>query len=85
MWKVRIPQFFVLVKLLVLILYITISLVQKLNALLFLGREVVFQCRDEGPLRKPVRWVRGGGQRLPSGSTDVRGRLTIPNIQVSLV
>lgn len=45
-------------------------------------REVVFQCRDEGITRAPVRWVRDNGRRLPPGSTDVRGRLTIPNIQV---
>ncbi|CAL4087148.1 unnamed protein product, partial [Meganyctiphanes norvegica] len=47
------------------------------------SREVVFQCRDEGPARAAVRWVRGGGSPLPPGSTDTRGRLTIPNIQVN--
>ncbi|MCL4125574.1 UNVERIFIED_CONTAM: hypothetical protein GTU68_063769, partial [Idotea baltica] len=46
------------------------------------SREVVFQCRDEGRNRAAVRWVRAGGQRLPPGSTDNRGRLTMPNIQV---
>ncbi|KAJ8737311.1 hypothetical protein PYW07_000582 [Mythimna separata] len=37
------------------------------------GGDVVFQCRDEGPLRANVRWTREGG--LKAGSTDVRGRL----------
>ncbi|KAJ8737484.1 hypothetical protein PYW08_000079 [Mythimna loreyi] len=37
------------------------------------GGDVVFQCRDEGPLRANVRWTRQGG--LKAGSTDVRGRL----------
>ncbi|KAK3867232.1 hypothetical protein Pcinc_027289 [Petrolisthes cinctipes] len=45
-------------------------------------REVVFQCRDEGTLRAPVRWVRDNNRPLPPGSTDVRGRLTMPNIQI---
>ena len=47
------------------------------------GREVVFQCRDEGPIRAPVGWKRGNGLPLPRGSRDRDGRLTIPNIQVS--
>ncbi|XP_021927336.1 basement membrane-specific heparan sulfate proteoglycan core protein isoform X6 [Zootermopsis nevadensis] len=46
------------------------------------GREVVFQCRDEGPLRARVRWLRGNGLPLPPGSRDVNGRLEIPDIQV---
>jgi hypothetical protein len=46
------------------------------------GREVVFQCRDEGPLRAKVKWRRGGGLPLPTRSTDVKGRLEMPNIQV---
>nr|CAD7589934.1 unnamed protein product [Timema genevievae] len=46
------------------------------------GREVVFQCRDEGPLRARVRWLRGNGLPLPPGSRDVSGRLEIPDIQV---
>ncbi|XP_011864494.1 PREDICTED: basement membrane-specific heparan sulfate proteoglycan core protein isoform X13 [Vollenhovia emeryi] len=46
------------------------------------GREVVFQCRDEGHLRARVRWVRGNGLPLPSGSRDINGRLEIPNIQL---
>lgn len=46
------------------------------------GREVVFQCRDEGSLRAPVRWIREGNRAMPPGTTDVRGRLTMPNIQV---
>lgn len=47
-------------------------------------REVVFQCRDEGLLRAPVRWSRGNGQYLPPGSRDIRGRLEMPNIKVKL-
>ncbi|XP_046742518.1 basement membrane-specific heparan sulfate proteoglycan core protein [Diprion similis] len=47
------------------------------------GQEVVIQCRDEGPRRAPVRWVRQGGASLPLGSTVQNGRLTMPNIQVS--
>ncbi|XP_020284881.1 basement membrane-specific heparan sulfate proteoglycan core protein isoform X6 [Pseudomyrmex gracilis] len=46
------------------------------------GREVVFQCRDEGLLRARVRWIRGNGLPLPSGSRDINGRLEIPNIQL---
>uniref|UniRef100_A0A1B6EDX6 Basement membrane-specific heparan sulfate proteoglycan core protein n=1 Tax=Clastoptera arizonana TaxID=38151 RepID=A0A1B6EDX6_9HEMI len=46
------------------------------------SREVVFQCRDEGPLRANIRWVRGNGQPLPPGSRDLRGRLEIPNIKL---
>ncbi|XP_045130066.1 basement membrane-specific heparan sulfate proteoglycan core protein-like isoform X13 [Portunus trituberculatus] len=45
-------------------------------------QEVVFQCRDEGATRTPVRWVRDGGRPLPEGSTDIRGRLTMPRIQM---
>lgn len=47
------------------------------------GLEVVFQCRDEGPIRARVRWTRPGGRPLPPGSRDVNGRLEIPNIRVS--
>ncbi|XP_065579048.1 basement membrane-specific heparan sulfate proteoglycan core protein-like isoform X5 [Artemia franciscana] len=46
------------------------------------GREVVFQCRDEGPIRAQVQWVRGSGLPLPPGSTDRNGRLEMPNIQL---
>nr|XP_045613717.1 basement membrane-specific heparan sulfate proteoglycan core protein-like isoform X12 [Procambarus clarkii] len=46
------------------------------------SREVVFQCRDEGSIRAPVRWVRDGNRPLPPGTTDIRGRLTMPNIQI---
>ncbi|XP_060829423.1 basement membrane-specific heparan sulfate proteoglycan core protein-like isoform X3 [Bombus pascuorum] len=46
------------------------------------GREVVFQCRDEGLLRARVRWLRGNNLPLPPGSRDVNGRLEIPNIQL---
>lgn len=45
------------------------------------GREVVFQCRDEGPARAPVRWTRGSGLALPPSTRDVNGRLEMPNIQ----
>ena len=47
------------------------------------GREVVFQCRDEGPIRAPVGWKRGNGLPLPRGSRDYLGRLEMPNIEVS--
>ena len=47
------------------------------------GRQVVFQCRDEGPIRAKVAWRRGNGLPLPPGTRDVRGRLEMPNIQVS--
>lgn len=50
----------------------------------FVGLEVVFQCRDEGLDRAKVRWTRPGGRPLPSGSKDNNGRLEIPNIRVSL-
>ncbi|XP_025163883.1 basement membrane-specific heparan sulfate proteoglycan core protein [Harpegnathos saltator] len=46
------------------------------------GREVVFQCRDEGLLRARVRWMRAKGLPLPPGSRDINGRLEIPNIQL---
>ncbi|XP_062558821.1 basement membrane-specific heparan sulfate proteoglycan core protein isoform X3 [Armigeres subalbatus] len=45
------------------------------------GREVVFQCRDEGPIRAKVRWTRANGMPLPPGSRDLNGRLEIPNIR----
>lgn len=31
------------------------------------GLEVVFQCRDEGLIRAPVKWIRPGGRPLPPG------------------
>ncbi|XP_042860326.1 basement membrane-specific heparan sulfate proteoglycan core protein-like isoform X47 [Penaeus japonicus] len=46
------------------------------------SREVVFQCRDEGPIRASVRWSREGNRAMPVGTTDNRGRLTMPNIQI---
>ncbi|RZB41729.1 basement membrane-specific heparan sulfate proteoglycan core protein, partial [Asbolus verrucosus] len=46
------------------------------------NREVVFQCRDEGPLRARVRWTRPNGEPLPPGSRDLNGRLEMPNIKV---
>ena len=51
------------------------------------GREVVFQCRDEGPLRVDVKWSRGNGAEglpFPRGTRDFDGRLEIPNIQVNV-
>ncbi|XP_030745032.1 basement membrane-specific heparan sulfate proteoglycan core protein isoform X3 [Sitophilus oryzae] len=47
-----------------------------------LDREVVFQCRDEGPIRAEVEWRRANGQPLPPGSKDNHGRLEIPDIKV---
>lgn len=49
-----------------------------------IGREVVFQCRDEGPLRARVMWLRGNGLPLPPGSRNINGRLEMPNIQVTI-
>ncbi|XP_054273123.1 basement membrane-specific heparan sulfate proteoglycan core protein-like isoform X4 [Macrosteles quadrilineatus] len=46
------------------------------------SREVVFQCRDEGPLRASVRWIRSNNEPLPPGSRDIKGRLEMPNIQL---
>ncbi|KAK9294716.1 hypothetical protein QLX08_010779 [Tetragonisca angustula] len=46
------------------------------------SREVVFQCRDEGPLRARVRWLRGNSLPLPPGARDINGRLEIPNIHL---
>lgn len=51
---------------------------------LHLGREVVFQCRDEGPIRARVKWSRANNLPLPPGSKDLNGRLEMPNIQVWL-
>ena len=31
------------------------------------GQDVVFQCRDEGPLRARVKWERSDGSYLPPG------------------
>lgn len=63
------------------------EIIPKINAnfvlYAFEGFEVVFQCRDEGPIRARVRWTRAGGRPLPPGSRDVNGRLEIPNIRVS--
>ncbi|XP_024936745.1 basement membrane-specific heparan sulfate proteoglycan core protein [Cephus cinctus] len=47
------------------------------------GREVVFLCRDEGPLRARVHWVRENNLPLPPGSRDNNGRLEIPDIQLN--
>lgn len=44
----------------------------------------MFQCRDEGPLRAPVRWSRANGLFLPHGSRDIGGRLEMPNIKVNM-
>ena len=51
------------------------------------GQEVVFQCRDEGPLRVNVKWSRGNGAEglpFPPGTRDFNGRLEIPDIKVSI-
>ena len=50
---------------------------------LFPGAEVVFQCRDEGPLRAKVKWSRSDGLPLPPGSIDINGRLEMPGVMVS--
>lgn len=52
------------------------------NTFYYTDREVVFQCRDEGPLRAKVAWRRPNGQSLPPGSVDRNGRLEIPDIKV---
>ena len=52
------------------------------------GREVVFQCRDEGPLRVNVKWSRGNGAEglpFPPGTRDFNGRLEIPDIKVNIL
>ncbi|GAB0098092.1 basement membrane-specific heparan sulfate proteoglycan core protein [Sergentomyia squamirostris] len=46
------------------------------------GREVVFQCRDEGTTRARVRWTRVHGA-LPPHAKDLNGRLEISNVQVA--
>ncbi|XP_064459497.1 basement membrane-specific heparan sulfate proteoglycan core protein-like [Ornithodoros turicata] len=46
------------------------------------AQQVVFRCRDEGMLRSRVRWSRADDTPLPPGSTDVRGRLTMHDIQL---
>lgn len=50
---------------------------------LCVGNEVVFHCRDEGPLRVKVHWMRSAGRPLPPGTRDDKeGRLEIPDIRV---
>ncbi|CAH0716594.1 unnamed protein product, partial [Brenthis ino] len=44
------------------------------------GGDVVFTCRDEGPLRAQVKWIREGGRPIKSGYTDVRGRLEMSKV-----
>ncbi|XP_075744880.1 terribly reduced optic lobes isoform X21 [Rhipicephalus microplus] len=46
------------------------------------GQEVVFRCRDEGTRRSQVKWTRPDDSPLPPQSTDARGRLTMPNVQL---
>ncbi|ERL95821.1 hypothetical protein D910_00386, partial [Dendroctonus ponderosae] len=46
------------------------------------NQEVVFQCRDEGPIRARVEWKRANGAPLPPGSRDNNGRLEMPNIKL---
>ncbi|CAK1588065.1 unnamed protein product [Parnassius mnemosyne] len=47
------------------------------------GGDVVFQCRDEGRIRAPVRWVKEGGRPLKPGSIDRNGRLEMNQVSVS--
>ena len=47
------------------------------NQTVRVGQEAVLRCRDEGPKRSPVWWSRSDGRPLPTGATDVRGRLTL--------
>ncbi|CAG9782356.1 unnamed protein product [Diatraea saccharalis] len=47
------------------------------------GGDVVFQCRDEGPQRAPVRWIREGGRPLKPGSIDKNGRLDMNQVTTS--
>ncbi len=47
------------------------------------GHEVVFRCRDEGAMHLDVRWSREGGAPLPVGSLDLKGRLTLLNVQTN--
>ncbi|XP_045541991.1 basement membrane-specific heparan sulfate proteoglycan core protein isoform X1 [Papilio machaon] len=49
----------------------------------FTGGDVVFQCRDEGPLRAPVRWIKEGGRPFKPGTVDRRGRLEMTKVSVS--
>ncbi|XP_052746482.1 basement membrane-specific heparan sulfate proteoglycan core protein isoform X2 [Bicyclus anynana] len=44
------------------------------------GGDVVFMCRDEGPLRTPVRWVREHGRPIKANHTDVKGRLEMTRV-----
>ncbi|XP_038216733.1 basement membrane-specific heparan sulfate proteoglycan core protein-like isoform X4 [Zerene cesonia] len=44
------------------------------------GGDVVFSCRDEGPVRAAVRWVREGGRPLKPGSVDRKGRLEMNQV-----
>lgn len=50
-----------------------------------IGGDVVFQCRDEGPLRAAVRWIKEGGRPLKPGSVDRKGRLEMTKVSVSIV
>ena len=63
------------------------SLSGKWSLICISGREVVFQCRDEGPLRVSVKWSRGNGAEglpFPPGTRDSNGRLEIPNVKVNI-
>ena len=46
----------------------------------FKHSDVVLQCRDEGEIRSPVKWVRADGKPLPKHSHQSRGRLEIRRI-----
>ena len=67
--------------------YLRCSITVDVYFMFLSGREVVFQCRDEGPLRVDVKWSRGNGAEglpFPRGTRDFDGRLEIPNIQVNI-
>nr|XP_037874357.1 basement membrane-specific heparan sulfate proteoglycan core protein isoform X3 [Bombyx mori] len=41
------------------------------------GGDVVLQCRDEGPRRAPVRWIREGGRPMRPNYQERKGRLEL--------
>lgn len=51
---------------------------------IFLGGDVVLQCRDEGTARARVKWRKERGY-IKEGSTDVRGRLEMFHVTVSVL
>lgn len=44
---------------------------------------MVFQCRDEGPKRAPVTWVREEGRPMKPGFNQKDGRLELFAVSVS--